>query len=196
MGNPGIEFAGTRHNSGADVAAMLVDRHRGRLKPEKGLHSLACEVDVGGRRVLVAVPQTYMNESGQAVARLVRRAGIDQPEDDGDAGLSGVAGRLIVVHDELDLPSGRVKVKSGGGSAGNNGLRSIDDHLHSNQYLRVRVGIGKPPGRQSGADYVLKRPGAAEKAVLAAAIVEAADAVETIVTRGAEAAMNQVNGAG
>ncbi len=146
--------------------------------------------------MLVAVPQTYMNESGQAVARLVRRAGIDQPEDDGDAGLSGVAGRLIVVHDELDLPSGRVKVKSGGGTAGNNGLKSIDDHLHSNQYLRVRVGIGKPPGRQPGADYVLKRPGAAEKAVLAVAIEEAADAVETIVTRGAEAAMNQVNGAG
>ena len=175
---------------------MLVERHTGRLKPEKGLNALAGEVAVGGHRVLVAVPQTFMNESGRAVAPLVRRAGIDQAADDGDRGLPGVAGRLIVVHDELDLPSGRVKVKSGGGTAGNNGLRSIDDHLHSNQYLRVRVGIDKPPGRQAGADYVLKRPGAAERAVLAAAIEEAADAVETIVTNGVEAAMNQVNGAG
>jgi peptidyl-tRNA hydrolase, PTH1 family len=196
LGNPGIEFAGTRHNMGAEVAATLVDRHTGRLKPEKGLNALACEVEVGGRRVLVAVPQTFMNESGRAVAPLVRRAGIDQPEDDGDSGPTGVASRLIVVHDELDLPSGRVKVKSGGGSAGNNGLKSIDDHLHGNQYLRVRVGIDKPPGRQAGADYVLKRPGAAERAVLATAIEEAADAVETIVTKGVEAAMNQVNRAG
>jgi len=196
LGNPGTEFAGTRHNVGAEVAAVLADRHTGRLKPEKGLNALACEVEVGGRRVLVAVPQTFMNESGRAVAPLVRRAGIDQPTDDEDSGVSPVAGRLIVVHDELDLPSGRVKVKSGGGSAGNNGLKSIDDHLHSNQYLRVRVGIDKPPGRQPGADYVLKRPGAAERAVLAVAIQEAADAVETIVTKGVEAAMNQVNGSG
>ena len=196
LGNPGAEFAGTRHNIGAEVAAMLVERHRGRLKPEKGLNALACEVEIGGHRVLVAVPQTFMNESGRAVAPLVRRAGIDQPLDEQGGDRPGVAGRLIVVHDELDLPSGRVKVKSGGGAAGNNGLKSIDGHLHSNQYLRVRVGIDKPPGRQAGADYVLKRPGAAERAILTAAIEEAADAVETIVANGVEAAMNQVNGAG
>ena len=95
-----------------------------------------------------------MNESGQAVAPLVRRSGIDQ-----QGATPGTAAGLIVVHDELDLPTGRVKVKSGGGTAGNNGLKSIDNHLHTNQYLRVRVGIGKPPGRQPGADYVLKRPG-------------------------------------
>ena len=151
---------------------------RGRLRPEKGLHAVAGEIQIGGRRVLVAVPQTFMNESGRAVAPLVRRAGIDQGDRDaqpssGPPGPSaehglddGIAGRLVVVHDELDLPSGRVKVKAGGGSAGNNGLKSIDSHLHDNGYLRVRVGIGKPPGRQPGADYVLKRPGAAERAVL------------------------------
>lgn len=195
------------------MAAALADRYRGRLKPEKGLHSLACEIQIGGQRVLVAVPQTFMNDSGQAVAPLVRRAGIDQPDQSDATGQtrttdqadepgrrrapptapSGIASRLIIVHDELDLPSGRVKVKSGGGSAGNNGLKSIDSHLHSNQYLRVRVGIGKPPGRQAGADYVLKRPGAAERVVLAAAIEEAADAVEVIATEGVEAAMNRVN---
>ena len=118
-----------------------------------------------------------------AVAPLVRRAGIDRGRgsrerpgpwpsrfDDGRS--------LVVVHDELDLPSGRVKVKVGGGKAGNNGLKSIDSHLHGNGYLRVRVGIGKPPGRQPGADYVLKRPGAAERAVLEVAVEAAADAVE------------------
>lgn len=184
LGNPGIEFVGTRHNAGAEVAAALADRHQGRLKAEKGLRAQACEIRIGDRRVLVAVPQTYMNESGLAVAALVRRAGVD---------LSDQPGALILIHDELDLPSGRVKVKSGGGTAGHNGLKSIESHLHTNQYLRVRVGIGKPPGRQAGADYVLKRPGAAERAVLDDAAERAADAVELIVTAGIETAMNQVN---
>jgi PTH1 family peptidyl-tRNA hydrolase len=202
LGNPGGDFVGTRHNVGAEVAAVLAERHGGRLRPEKGLRSLAGEVRIGGHRVLIAVPQTYMNESGLAVAPLVRRAGIDQLPANGDAapaatsGVSGTAARLIVVHDELDLPSGRVKVKSGGGTAGNNGLKSIQSHLHTDQYLRVRVGIGKPPGRQAGADYVLKRPGASERAGLLLAVDEAADAVETIVTEGVQAAMTRTNAAG
>jgi PTH1 family peptidyl-tRNA hydrolase len=203
LGNPGVEFEGTRHNLGAEVAATLVDRHQGRLRLEKGLQATAAEVRVEGRRVLVAVPRTYMNESGQAVVRLVRRSGIEVDEGaaSGDAAPRGpadpgLATRLIIVHDELDLPSGRVKVKSGGGTAGNNGLKSIDAHLHTNGYLRVRLGIGKPPGRQAGADYVLKRPGSAERSVLLAAIELAADAVETIVSRGVDAAMNAVNTAG
>ncbi len=191
LGNPGTEYAGTRHNVGAEVATLLAGRHDGRFKSEKGLRALACEIRIDGRTVLVAVPQTYMNESGQAVAPLVRRAGIDQ-----DGSATETAGRLIVVHDELDLPSGRVKIKSGGGTAGNNGLKSIDSHLHTNQYLRVRVGIGKPPGRQPGADYVLKRPGAAERAGLDVAVAEAADAVEVIVTEGVQAAMTRFNAAG
>ncbi len=227
LGNPGAEFEGTRHNAGAEVAALLVERHGGRLKSEKGLRSLASEIRIGGKRVLTAVPLTFMNESGLAVAPLVRRSGIDEvtsdPADDHDdepdrAGgpdqgneegqvaktakpakeptSPGTASRLIVVHDELDLPSGRLKVKSGGGTAGNNGLKSINSHLHTNEYLRVRVGIGKPPGRQPGADYVLRRPGAAERATLAQAFEEAADAVETIVTQGVDAAMSRFNGAG
>jgi len=157
-------------------------RHGARLKNEKGLFAQACEIRIGDRRVLVAVPQTFMNESGQAVASLVRRA--------------GEGARLIVIHDELDLPSGRVKIKVGGGTAGNNGLKSIDAHLHTNEYLRVRVGIGKPPGRQPGADYVLKKPGAAERAVLVDAIDAAADAVEAIIADGLEMAMNRVNAVG
>ena len=200
LGNPGAEFEGTRHNAGAEVVAALAVRHGSRLKSEKGLRSLACEVRIGGKRVMLAVPLTYMNESGLAVAPLVRRSGIDQGADaePGSPAGSGpdLASRLVVIHDELDLPSGRVKIKSGGGTAGNNGLKSIVSHLHTNDYLRVRVGIGKPPGRQPGADFVLKRPGAAERAVLAAAVEEAADAVEAIATEGIEAAMNKVNTAG
>jgi PTH1 family peptidyl-tRNA hydrolase len=191
LGNPGIEFVNTRHNAGAEAVAALAERHQGRLRSEKGLHAEVCEVRIGGRRVLLAVPTTFMNESGQAVAPLVRRAGLDSAESDG-AGRN-LAGRLVVVHDELDLPSGRVKIKAGGGNAGNNGLKSIESHLHTNGYLRVRVGIGKPPGRQPGADFVLKRPGAAERAILDVAIEEAADAVEAIVTEGVAAAMNRVN---
>ncbi len=129
----------------------------------------------------LAVPTTYMNESGLAVVALVRRFGI------------GDLGRLVVVHDELDLPPGRVKVKRGGGTAGNNGLRSIHAHLHDPGYVRVRVGIGKPPGHRSGADHVLRRPGAAERAVLEVAVEVAADAVERILGEGVDAAMTTVN---
>jgi len=191
LGNPGAEYEGTRHNIGADAVARLVARHHGSLSAEKGLHARAGQILVGGHRLLCAIPLTYMNESGQAVAPLVRRAGIESGGADDAPG--GVATRLVIVHDELDLPSGRVKVKAGGGTAGNNGLKSIHAHLHSGDYLRVRVGIGKPPGRQPGADYVLKRPGSAERDILAMAAEVAADAVELIATVGAEVAMNRIN---
>jgi len=132
----------------------------------------------------LAIPSTYMNESGLAVTELVRRAGV-APD--------AVATQLIVVHDDLDLPPARVKLKAGGGNAGHNGLKSIDNHLKTNDYLRVRIGIGKPPGRQSGADFVLKRPGAAERDLLAVAVTEAAEAVEAVLSEGIEVAMNRVN---
>ncbi len=130
----------------------------------------------------MAVPSTYMNESGMAVRALLRRFGGDEPA------------RLVVVHDELDLPAGVVRVKDGGGLAGHNGLRSIEAHLHSRQFLRVRIGIGKPPGRQQGIDHVLRRPARAEREAIDVAIETAADAVETILADGAEAAMNNFNG--
>ncbi len=192
LGNPGIEYVNSRHNAGAEVVAALAERHGARLRADKALHAQVAEIRIGGRRVLLAVPSTFMNESGRAVAPLVRRAGVDQPGPE-DADDDPLAQRLVVVHDELDLPSGRVKIKAGGGNAGNNGLKSIESHLHTNGYLRVRVGIGKPPGRQSGADFVLRRPGAAERAVLVEAIESAADAVEAIVEEGVASAMNRVN---
>ena len=129
--------------------------------------------------MLLAVPQTYYNESGQAVGALARRHDLD-------------ADRVVVVHDELDLPPGRIKVKLGGGLAGNNGLRSIKAHLGTDDFVRVRIGVGKPPGRQEGADHVLRRPGKHERTELDIAIEEAADAVELIVAEGVDAAMTQV----
>ena len=131
--------------------------------------------------MVLAVPQTYMNDSGLAVGALVRRHGVADPT------------HVVVIHDELDLPAGRVKVKAGGGTAGHNGLKSIHAHLHSPEYVRVRIGIGKPPGRQAGSDHVLRRPGRAERQLLDVAIEVAADAVEAIAADGLAAAMNRYN---
>jgi PTH1 family peptidyl-tRNA hydrolase len=180
LGNPGSEYAHTRHNVGADVVELLAQRHDGRLRAGKE-QSRAAEVRIGGNRVVLAFPQTFMNDSGRSVGLLVKRHGIED------------LSHLVVVHDELDLPTGRIKLKSGGGLAGHNGLKSIKAHLHSDAFRRVRIGVGKPPGRQSGADYVLRRPGKAERAELAIAIVEAADAIEAILHDGFEAAMNHAN---
>ena len=132
-------------------------------------------------RLALAFPQTYMNDSGLAVAPLVRRFGITDMH------------RLVIVHDELDLPVGTVRVKIGGGLAGHNGLKSIKSHLHSDSFLRVRIGIGKPPGKQFGADHVLKKPGRSEREELAVTIEEAADAVEMILLEGPVAAQNRFN---
>lgn len=162
------------------MVELLARRHGGRLKRGKE-RALVDEVHVGGRRLALAFPQTYMNDSGASVQLLVRRFGIEDLE------------RLVVVHDELDLPLGRIKVKHGGGLAGHNGLRSIKSHVKSDEFLRVRIGIGKPPGRGQGVDHVLRRPGRAEREELAVAIEEAADAVEAILADGVAAAMNRFN---
>jgi PTH1 family peptidyl-tRNA hydrolase len=180
LGNPGDEYAHTRHNAGADVVALLAQRHGGRLRMGKE-RSLADEVRVEGQRVALAFPQTYMNDSGLAVGRLVRRYGVES------------ADRVIVVHDELDLPVGRLKVKEGGGLAGHNGLKSIQAHLKSDDFVRVRIGIGKPPGKGEGVNHVLKRPGKAERTELEVTIQEAADAVESIMRDGVAASMNRFN---
>lgn len=160
---------------------LLARRHGQQLKLEKGVRAEMAGCSLPGGSVAVAVPVTYMNDSGLAVAALVRRCRID------------TVSRLVVVHDELDLPTGRVKVKVGGGTAGHRGLGSIHAHLHDPGYVRVRIGIGKPPGRQSGADYVLRRPSSAELPLLDVAIEQAADAVAAIVDTGVDAAMTQVN---
>jgi PTH1 family peptidyl-tRNA hydrolase len=187
LGNPGDEYARTRHNAGADVVALLAERHGGRLRLGKE-RALADEVRIpaagaaaSAARVALAFPQTYMNDSGLSVGLLVRRYGIDDVE------------RVIVVHDELDLPVGRIKVKAGGGLAGHNGLKSIKAHLKSDAFVRIRIGIGKPPGKGAGVDHVLKRPSKSERSELEITIQEAADAVEAIVGEGLAPAMNRYN---
>lgn len=181
LGNPGAEFEHTRHNVGADTVMLLAARRGERFRTVRGAHARTADLRIEGRRVAVCFPLTYMNDSGLAVSALVRRYGIDDLT------------ALVVVHDELDLPVGRVKVKVGGGTAGHNGLKSIHSHLHDPGYVRVRIGIGKPPGRRNGADHVLRRPGSAERDALEAAVDEAADAVEAIATTGVADAMNRFN---
>jgi PTH1 family peptidyl-tRNA hydrolase len=182
LGNPGAEYAGTRHNVGADVVELLARRYGGQFKKSKE-HALVAEVRIDAYRVTLAFPQTFMNDSGRSVAPLVRRHGIDDPH------------RLVVVHDELDLPVGRLKIKVGGGLAGHNGLKSIKAHLHTDDFVRVRIGVGKPPSSQAGRDHVLRRPSKTEQLELAVSVEQAADAVEAVLRDGAEAAMARFNAA-
>jgi PTH1 family peptidyl-tRNA hydrolase len=181
LGNPGAEYAGTRHNVGADAVALVASRHGEKLKGGQA-NALIAEVKQAGKLLALAVPVTYMNDSGLAVRALVRRFGVEN------------LGQLLIVQDELDLPTGKLQVKLGGGLAGHNGLRSIKEHLHSTDFARIRIGIGKPPGgKEKGADHVLKRPGKRERTELEVVVEEAADAIEFILTDGVEAAMTRYN---
>ncbi|HEX4984326.1 MAG TPA: aminoacyl-tRNA hydrolase [Ilumatobacteraceae bacterium] len=181
LGNPGKEYSSTRHNVGEDVVRLLAARRDDTLKAGRD-NALVAESRIGDHRVVLAFPLTYVNESGQAVSALVRRYRIEQPE------------RIIVVHDELDLEPGTLRVKAGGGLAGHNGLRSVVAHLKSQDFLRVRIGVGKPPSKERGAGHVLSRLPKRERELLDVKVVEAADAVETIVTEGLDAAMRNFNG--
>ena len=181
LGNPGDEYEGTRHNVGVEVVLELAERYGGSLRKSKEA-ALADELRIGEHRVAVAFPQTYMNRSGESVRPLVRRYGIED------------LGRLVIVHDELDLEPGRLKVKVGGGLGGHNGLRSIRDHLKSTDFVRIRLGVGRPPSdRMRTADWVLKRPGRADRDVLDDVVELAADACEMLLVDTAEAAMNRFN---
>jgi PTH1 family peptidyl-tRNA hydrolase len=179
LGNPGTEFEGTRHNVGAEVVQLLARRHGARLRKGKE-RALVDEVRVGNARLALAIPLTYMNDSGQAVALLARRYGVEPDH-------------LVIVHDELDLPTAVLKVKAGGGLAGHNGLRSIKAHLHSDDFLRVRIGVDKPRSKEVGADHVLDRFSKRDRKLIDVTIEDAADAVELILSDGVEAAMNRYN---
>ena len=181
LGNPGDQYAGTRHNAGRWVVEEFVRRHDGRLRRARRQQALVCELRLGERRLAVAAPVTWMNESGRAVAPLVRRFRIRD--------LSS----LVVVHDELDLPVGRLKIKTGGGIAGHKGLQSIRAHLRSDAFTRVRIGVGRPDITPKGGDYVLKRPGRAERDELEAIVERAADAIEHFLDHGLEPTMNRFN---
>jgi PTH1 family peptidyl-tRNA hydrolase len=184
LANPGAEYAKTRHNAGGDAVELLAQRHGGTLKVESRLRARLSEVRIGDQRVALAIPTTYMNESGDALPGLLDRTGIEDPAD------------LVIVHDELDLEPGRLQLKIGGGIAGHNGLRSIKDVLKTDAFVRLRIGIGRPPGRGPVVNWVLSRPGAADRAAIEVAEVEAGDAVELVSREGARLAMNTVNARG
>ena len=174
LGNPGPRYAGTRHNVGQVVVDHLAGSERFRVHRSQ---AAVCETRLGARpggtpgpRVVLAKPTTYMNVSGGPVAGLARYFGVDVTQ-------------VVVVHDELDLDLGRLKLKRGGGEGGHNGLRSVSQSLGSRDYVRVRCGIGRPPGRQDPADYVLTGFTKREQSD-----VDAADAVEAVLTDGLEAA--------
>jgi PTH1 family peptidyl-tRNA hydrolase len=176
LGNPGPSYAGNRHNVGFMVLDLLGERAGGRFKAHKGRADLV-ESRLAGQRAVLAKPKCYMNESGGPVASL--RDFFKVPAE-----------RIVVVHDELDIPYASVRLKLGGGDNGHNGLRSITKSLGTRDYLRVRVGVGRPPGRQDPADYVLKDFSGAEKKDLGFHVDRAADAVEALLTGPLEAAQN------
>lgn len=176
LGNPGPSYAGNRHNVGFMVLDLLAERAGARWKAHKGRADVV-EGRTAGEPAVLCKPKTYMNLSGGPVASLRDFFKVDTD-------------RIVVVHDELDIPYGTLRLKRGGGDNGHNGLRSITTSIGSKDYLRVRVGIGRPPGRQDPADYVLKDFPAAERKELGFHVDRAADAVEALLTGPLDAAQN------
>ncbi len=178
LGNPGPDYAETRHNVGFRVADLLAARAGARFSVHKRSNSDVAQGRLAGRPVTVAKPRTYMNVSGGPVAGLVRYFSVPAEE-------------IIVVHDDLDLGFGVIRLKRGGGEGGHNGLRSISQSVGTKDYLRVRFGIGRPPGRQDPADYVLKRFSTPERKELELAVDLAADATEALLQDGLEPTQNR-----
>ncbi len=176
LGNPGPAYVGNRHNIGFLVADELAGRVGGRFRSHKSGADVL-EGRLSGRRVVLAKPRSFMNLSGGPVAGLARFYKVSP-----DA--------IAVIHDELDVPFDTIRLKLGGGDNGHNGLRSITKSLGSKDYHRVRVGIGRPPGRMDPADFVLRDFSMVERKDLAFVIDKAADATEALLTMGLEAAQN------
>ncbi|MRH86810.1 aminoacyl-tRNA hydrolase [Nocardia sp. SYP-A9097] len=180
LGNPGTEYERTRHNVGFMVADLLAERVGGRFTVHKKSGADLLEARLDGRKVLIAKPRSFMNLSGRPVAALAKFFSVPATE-------------VIAIHDELDLPFGVIRLKQGGGEGGHNGLRSMSQALTTKDYLRVRFGIGRPPGRQDPADYVLKPFSAPERKEVPVIVEQAADAVELLLRVGLETAQNQLH---
>jgi PTH1 family peptidyl-tRNA hydrolase len=179
LGNPGPEYSGNRHNAGFFVVDLLAGRVGGKFKSHKSRADVL-EGRLAGERVVLAKPRTYMNESGGPVA--AARDFYKVPVE-----------RIVVVHDELDLPYGTLRLKAGGGDNGHNGLKSLRRSLGSGEFLRVRFGIGRPPGRMDAATFVLRDFSATERKELDFYVDRAADSVESLITDGLERAQNAYN---
>jgi PTH1 family peptidyl-tRNA hydrolase len=180
LGNPDERYARTRHNIGRMVVDELAREAGDRFRKVRFLPVETAEIRVGDERLLLARSTRYMNESGPSYASLAKKQGIEPTH-------------LIALHDELDIPAGTIRIKRGGGNSGHNGLRSLDQALRTRDYLRVRVGIGRPPGRQDPADFVLQPVGSRDEADVAILVAHAADAVRSLITDGLERTQDRFN---
>jgi PTH1 family peptidyl-tRNA hydrolase len=183
LGNPGERYARTRHNAGAMVVENLAGRQRARLKKVRFLPVQAAEAHLDGVPVHLAVPGTFMNVSGPPIALLARKRGV--PVE-----------RVVACHDDLDLAFGALRIKRGGSTAGHHGLDSLVEALHSPDFYRVRVGIGRPPGRQDPIQFVLEPFARRERDQIDESIEAAADAVVSLVTRGLSVTQARYNRGG
>ena len=183
LANPGSEYEGSRHNVGGDAVRMVARRRDVDFSLERRQRALSVTIDTARGPVTLAIPTTFMNESGAAVTPLLRRTSLVDLR------------HLVIAHDELDLEPGRLQLKQGGGLAGHNGLRSIAHTLGTNEFARLRIGIGKPPTKEQGASYVLQRPTGARKAGLLVLVERAADAIETLLDFDFDDAQQRVNAA-
>ena len=180
LGNPGPVYAKTRHNLGFMVADLLAARAGASFKAHKKSGAEVATARLSGRPIILGKPRSYMNESGRQVAALANFYSV--PPDG-----------LVVIHDELDIDFGRIRLKFGGGVAGHNGLRSVASAFNTNDFHRVRIGIGRPPGRKEPAAFVLENFTAAERPEVPVICEQAADATELLIKLGLEAAQNQVH---
>jgi PTH1 family peptidyl-tRNA hydrolase len=182
LANPGKEYEGSRHNIGGDALRLAVQRRGAQLTLERRQRALSVTLTTSRGPITLAVPTTFMNESGSSMPPLLRRTSIDD------------LSQLVIVHDELDLEPGRLQLKLGGGLAGHNGLRSIAQTLGTQDFARLRIGIGKPPSKEQGADYVLHRPTGKGREALGGDVERAADAIEMLLDYDFEEAQRRVNG--
>lgn len=180
LGNPGTEYAETRHNAGFIVVDRFTAKWKPRPKERTACSGIVREGRVRGRALIVLKPMTFMNKSGESVAALMRRRNL-------------VPGELLLIYDDIDLPLGRIRIRSGGGSGGHNGVESVATEVQSCDFARLRIGVGKNEEKQPR-DHVLESFNDDERVIFDAVVVEAVKAIETILHRGVEAAMNQFNG--
>lgn len=180
LGNPGTRYAGTRHNAGSRAIEHLARTLGVRLKSTRA-PALVGDAHVEGIRLILATPSTFMNESGRAVAALVRQKGIE-PEN------------LVVVHDEIDLPAGSLRIKFGGGAAGHHGVESVEQHVGTRQFYRVRIGVGRSPNpAQTASKFVLEPVSRKDAPLLIELETRAGEAIVSLITRGLQATMNEFN---
>ncbi|MFY9783615.1 MAG: aminoacyl-tRNA hydrolase [Acidimicrobiales bacterium] len=182
LANPGTEYEGSRHNVGGDAVRLAVARRGGTFSRERRQRAESVTLLTPRGPVTFAVPTIFMNESGSVLPPLLRRTSIDD------------LSQLVVVHDELDLEPGRRQLRLGGGLAGHNGLRSIAQTLGTQEFARLRIGIGKPPTKEQGADYVLRRATGKHREAMSADVERAADAIDVLLEYDFDEAQQRVNG--